>query len=286
MALFPMKELLQDAEARGYGIPAYSTLGGHLGVLRTILRTAEENASPVIIIEGYGDMEYYSDPYWYAEAAKAALKSARVPAALHLDHAFCFSHIVRALRFGFTSVMFDGSRLSYEENISHTTKVVELCHSVGVTVEGELGNVGGLEGDAYAQDDTTVYTDPEQASRFVEQTGIDALAPAVGTCHGLYTREPQLDFPRLKQIREMTDIPLVLHGATGVPLLDMQKAISLGVRKINIATQVRVSLRKGILEQLENHPDDTIEKAFHAAESHLTRFMTEQIAAFGCAGKA
>jgi len=286
MALVTMKELLDDAERRGYGIPAYSTLGGHLGVLRTILRTAEEKKSPVIIIEGYSDMEYYSDPLWYAEAVKSALRSVKVLAAFHLDHAFSLDHIVRAVRYGFTSVMFDGSRLPFEENLLITRRVVELCHAVGVTVEGELGNVGGLEGDVYAQEDTTVYTDPEQAARFVEDTGIDAFAPAVGTCHGLYTREPKLDFTRLKKIKELVGIPLVLHGATGVPVEDMQKAISLGVRKLNIATQVRVAYREGIREHLGRYPDDMIEKAFNAAEEHLSHFMEEQFEAFGCAGKA
>lgn len=286
MALVTLRELLEDAENGGYGIPAYSTLGGHLGVLRTVLRTAEDLRSPVIIIEGYTDMTYYSDPRWYAEAATTAIKTTKIPAALHLDHAFCFEHIVLAIRYGFTSVMFDGSRLPYEENSRITKKVVELSHAVGVTVEGELGNVGGLEGDMYAQKDITLYTDPQQAATFVEETGIDALAPAIGTCHGLYTEEPELDFPRLKKIKDLADIPLVLHGATGVSLEDMRKSIALGIRKLNIATQVRIAYLKGIREHIRLHQQDMIEKVFNAGEKPLRDFMKEQFEAFGCAGRA
>jgi fructose-bisphosphate aldolase class II len=223
IARVTLRELLEDAENGGYGIPAYSTIGGHLGVLRTVLRTAEDLRSPVIIIKVYTDMTYYSDPRWYAEAATTAIKTTKILAALHLDHTFCFEHIVLAIRYGFTSVMFYWSRLPYEENSRITEKVFEMSHAVGLTVEGMLGNVGGLEGDMYAQKDTTLYNDPHQAATFVEETGIEALAPAIGTCNGLYTEEPELYFSRLKKIKDLQDMIEKVFNARKKPLGDFMR---------------------------------------------------------------
>ncbi|MGQ9631588.1 MAG: class II fructose-bisphosphate aldolase [bacterium] len=286
MALVTLKELYADAERNCYGIPAYDTCGGQLGILEAILSTAEEMRSPVIVSDGYPAMCFYFDPECYAEVAKMAIRKAKVPAALHLDHTFKFEHIVLAIKYGFTSVMFDGSRLSYEENVEISKKVVEVAHAAGVTVEAELGKVGGLEGDAFAQTDDSLYTDPTLAKKFIDETGIDALAPAIGTAHGFYKEEPKLDFQRLAKIKELTKIPLVMHGSTGVPIEDVRRAIVLGIRKINIATQIRAEFLRGVREYMERNPSDITENVIKSGREPLRKFMREQLAAFGCANRA
>jgi len=149
-------------------------------------------------------------------------------------------------------------------------------------VEAELGNVGGLEGDTHSFTDESLYTDPNVAQDFVEKTGIDSLAPAIGNAHGFYTQEPRLDFERLKRIREKVRIPLVLHGATGIPLDDLKKAINLGIRKINLATVVHHTYVEGVKEYLKRHPGDD-RNLFRGAREPLKKLIKEQIKAFGSA---
>ncbi|NOZ20941.1 MAG: class II fructose-bisphosphate aldolase [Planctomycetes bacterium] len=286
MPLITMKQLYDVAERRGFAVPGYDTAGGQLGHLDAILRTAEEMNAPAIVSEGYKAMRFYFDPECYAEAAKAAIRKTKVPVVLHLDHSFEFDHVARAIQYGFTSVMFDGSRLPYEENVRATREVVQMAHAVDVTVEAELGKVGGLEGDTNSQADESFYTDPELARDFVEKTGIDALAPAVGTAHGFYKEEPRLDFERLRKIKEATRVPLVLHGATGVPLADVKKGIELGIRKVNIATQIRSTFVKAVHAYMDAHPEDYSERVIKSGRAALREFMVEQIQTFGCAGMA
>ncbi|MEW6354893.1 MAG: class II fructose-bisphosphate aldolase [Planctomycetota bacterium] len=286
MPLITMNQLYAVAERRGFAVPGYDTAGGQMGHLDVVLRTAEEMNAPAIVSEGYNAMSFYFDPECYAEAAKAAIRKAKVPAVLHLDHSFEFDHVVRGIKYGFTSVMFDGSRLSYEENVRITREVVHMAHAVDVTVEAELGKVGGLEGDTTSQADTAAYTDPDLAKDFVEKTGIDSLAPAIGTAHGFYKDEPRLDFDRLQRIKEATQVPLVLHGATGVPLADVKKCIALGVRKVNIATQIRFTFVKAVHAYMDAHPEDYSERVIKSGRAAVRDFMVEQIRAFGCAGMA
>jgi fructose-bisphosphate aldolase class II len=168
--------------------------------------------------------------------AEAALHD--IPVVLNLDHGTSFDAVMKAIRLGFTSVMFDGSGLSYEENIRQTAEVVKMCHALGISVEAELGAVGGDEGGSlYGSCDSSKFTDPSKATDFVTRTGIDALAVAIGNAHGKYRGEPKLDFPRLQAIQEQTGLPLVLHGGSGISDADFRKAISLGIHKINFYTQ-------------------------------------------------
>jgi len=178
--------------------------------------------------------------------------------------------------------MFDGSRLRYQKNVEITRKVVEVAHSVGVSVEAELGNVGGLEGDTWSHTDESLYTDPDVAQDFVYKTGIDSLAPAIGNAHGFYTQEPRLDFGRLKRIKEKVRIPLVLHGATGISLDDLKKSITLGIRKINLATIVHRTYVEGLIAYMEWHRGDD-RNLFRGAREPLKKLITEQIKAFGSA---
>lgn len=282
MSLVTTSELYEDAERLGYGLGAYDTGGGQIDLIEAIFEAAEEMGSPVIISDGYEAIEKYFGLECFVTIVKMRAARSGVRVVLHLDHAFEFEYIIRALRSGFTSVMFDGSRLPYEKNVEITRKVVEIARAVDVTVEAELGNVGGLEGDTWAHTDESLYTDPDVAQDFVDQTGIDSLAPAIGNAHGFYTQEPRLDFERLERIREKVRIPLVLHGATGIPLDDLKKAINLGIRKINLATVVHHTYVEGVKEYLKRHPGDD-RNLLRGARQPLKKLIKNQLEAFGSA---
>jgi len=285
MPLVTTGELYQDAQRLGYGLGAYDTCGGQIDIMETIFQAAEEMKSPVIVSDGYEPVDKYFGLEYFAAMVRMRAERASVPVALHLDHAFKFEHVVKALRYGFTSVMFDGSRLPYAENLETTKKVVEVARSLRVSVEAELGSVGGLEGDTWAHTDSSLYTDPIVAGDFVRNTGIESLAPAIGNAHGFYTQKPRLDLQRLRKIREQVQIPLVLHGATGIPLPDVQTAISCGIRKINLATQVVQVYVDGIRECFKQCPVD-VRNLLRKAREPLRKMIKEQLKAFGSAGRA
>ena len=284
MPLVTTGELYQDAQRLGYGLGAYDTCGGQIDIMETIFQAAEEMKSPVIISDGYQPIDKYFGLEYFAAMARMRAERASVPVALHLDHAFKFEYVVKALRYGFTSVMFDGSRLPYAQNLEITKKVVEVAHSLGVNVEAELGSVGGLEGDTWAHTDSSLYTDPIVAGDFVRNTGIESLAPAIGNAHGFYTQKPRLDFQRLRKIREEVQIPLVLHGATGIPLADVQTAINCGIRKINLATQVVQVYVDGIRECFKEQPID-VRNLLRKAREPLRKMIKQQLEDFGSAGR-
>lgn len=250
MKLVPMKELLTDAYEKGYAVPALN--GSHLEFYKGFLEVAAELKSPLIIQAAYEEVEYVKSKA-IVEMIKVIGEDKDIKVAIHLDHGPSFDAATDCLRGGFTSVMFDGSRLPFEENIAVTKKVVEMAHAVGVTVEGELGTIGQTTefGDKI---DNAHLTDPNLAKEFVEKTGIDCLAAAFGTAHGLYDGEPKLDFELLKQISELTNIPIVMHGGTGVPEYAVKKAISLGVSKINVSTALRKAFIDGMKMYMEENP--------------------------------
>jgi fructose-bisphosphate aldolase class II len=241
--LVTMKELLLEADKNNYAVGAFNC--STLENIRAVIKAAEKTSSPVI-------MEY-------AEAHKSFIpieeigpimvdyaKRAKVPVAVHLDHGQTYETFVKAIKLGFTSVMIDASSLPFEENVAKTKEIVKLAHSVGVTVEAELGHVfnstiGAGEGstadtaDDY-EDLDAIYTNPDDAKKFVDQTGVDCLAIAFGTVHGVYLKEPKLDLPRIKKIKEKVNIPLVMHGGSGVVEEDYRTAIENGIRKINYYT--------------------------------------------------
>lgn len=234
MPLVNLKELLDDAYKRKYAVGAFNVV--NLDFLEAIVKAAEIKNSPVIL--NIAEVHF---PFVTLEnivpSIKAVSERARVPMALNLDHGLSFEAIVRAIRNGFTSIMFDGSTLNYEENIEKTSEVVKLCHAANISVEAELGAVGGEEGGGLEGDaDPSLFTDPGKAAHFVKSTQIDALAVAIGNSHGKYKGVPNLDFTRLEQIKEATGIPLVLHGGSGISTSDFRKAIGLGISKINFFT--------------------------------------------------
>lgn len=241
--LVTMKELLQEADRNNYAVGAFNC--ATLENIRAVIRAAEKTNSPVILE--------------YAEAHKSFIsideigpimvdyaKKAKVPVAVHLDHGQSYDLFVKAIKHGFTSVMIDASGFAFEENVAKTKEIVKLAHSVGVTVEAELGHVfnstiGAGEGssadgaDDY-EDLDQIYTNPEDAKKFVEETGVDCLAVAFGTVHGVYLKEPKLDLDRVKRVKEAVKIPLVMHGGSGVSEEDYWLAIENGIRKVNYYT--------------------------------------------------
>lgn len=233
MALVPMSQILTKAQSLGYAVGGFNM--NNLESLQAIIEVAEEERSPVIVQLSEGALKYVGIEY--AEVCvKAAASKVTVPVALHLDHGGSFAKIIQCIRHGFSSVMIDGSKLPFEENVALVEKVVEAAKAIGVTVEAELGKIGGTEDDHTVDEREASMTVPEEAQTFVEKTKVDALAIAIGTAHGPYKGKPELDFERLTAIRKLVDIPLVLHGASGVYDQDIQKAISLGICKININT--------------------------------------------------
>ncbi|MDU4171981.1 MAG: ketose 1,6-bisphosphate aldolase, partial [Citrobacter freundii] len=207
---------------------------------------------------------------------------------LNLDHGLHFESVVRALRLGFSSVMFDGSTLEYEENIRQTREVVKMCHAVGVSVEAELGAVGGDEGGAlYGHADESLFTDPMLARDFVDRTGIDALAVAIGNAHGKYKGEPLLDFPRLDTIRQQAAIPLVLHGGSGISDDDFKRAIELGIHKINFYTGMSQAALSAVETRMANRQPlyDEFAELLLGIEEAITDTVSEQMRIFGSAGR-
>jgi len=213
-------------------------------------------------------------------------KNTKVPVALHLDHGTSFDQVIQCIRYGFTSVMIDGSKYSLEENIALTKKVVEIARAVGVSTEAELGKIGGTEDDISVSDKDAMLTNPNDVKYFVEQTNVDSLAVAIGTAHGQYKFEPKLDFDRLAKIRDLVDIPIVLHGSSGVPDKDVQKAISLGVRKVNIDTNIREAFVKGVREAVKDPKEIDPRKLLGPARDEMIAIVREKIRIFGSSGKA
>jgi fructose-bisphosphate aldolase class II len=255
-------------------------------IVQAIIRAAEAERSPVIIQASQGAIKYAGMGYIVALIREAAA-SASVPVAMHLDHGTDFQQVMLCIRNGFTSVMIDGSHHPLSENIDITKRVVEVAHAVGVSVEGELGRIRGVEDEVRVSEREAFFTDPEEARIFVRETGVDALAPSIGTAHGRYRGKPELDFDRLAQIRKLTGVPLVLHGSSGVPGEDIRRAISLGVRKVNIDTDIREAFVAEVRRRLEADPSEIDpRRILGPAREKACQVIREKIRLFGSAGKA
>lgn len=278
------KELLEHAQKNGYGVGAFNI--NNMEIVQAIIAAAEETNSPVILQASQGGIKYAGVEY-IAALGKVAAEKAKVPVALHLDHGTDLSEIVKCLRFGFTSIMVDGSKHPLEENIAMTQRVVEMCHAVGVSVEAELGKIGGTEDHITVNEREATFTDPDEAVRFVKETGVDSLAVAVGTAHGVYKGEPKLDFDRIKTIAGMVDVPLVLHGSSGVPDESIKKAISLGIHKVNIDTNIREAFAQGVKDFLKDNPDNIDpRKILGPAREAMKQIIMQKMHVFGSAGRA
>ena len=237
MPLLKMAEILNDAQKKGYGVGYYNTVNQEM--IRACIRAAEDEKSPIIIGTAEGLLGF-SEIEWIAPMLIDAAMRAKVPVAVHLDHAYRFDTVMRALRAGFGSVMFDGSSLEYEENIKISRQIADIAHPMGAGLECELGKVGGLdEGEGVKGEN--IYTDPMQAKDFIARSKADFLAISIGTVHGVYAAEPKLDIGRLSEIRREVDVPLVLHGGSGLSESDFKNCIKHGIIKVNIYTDVIVA---------------------------------------------
>jgi len=283
MPFVTVKEILQDARKGSYAVGAFNT--NNMEIVQAIVEAAVEENSPVILQASQGALKYAGIEYITA-MVKAAAEIAPIPIALHLDHGTSFEQIVKCIRYGFTSVMIDGSKYPLEENIRITKKVVEIAGAVGVSVEAELGKIGGTEDDISVSEKEAYMTDPQEAVRFVKETGVDSLAIAIGTAHGPYKGEPKLDFDRLEKISSLVDIPLVLHGASGVPEDSIRKAVERGICKINIDTDIRQAFARAVREFLEKNPKEyDPRKILGPAKDEMKKVIREKIRLFGSSGK-
>lgn len=265
--LVSLKELMEDAEKGGYAVGAFNV--SNLESLMAIMQAAEETGRGVIL--NYAEVHA---PFLSMEQAALimldAAKKAKVPVCVHLDHGSSMESCIQAIRLGFTSVMLDASAEDYETNVRETKEIVRLAHSVGVTVEAELGHIFSsdmglaespkeaetLESFDSAED---VYTDPATAKDFVERTGVDVLAIAFGTTHGIYTKKPKLDLERITKIKEAIDIPFVMHGGSGLSKEEFQTAIRNGIRKINYYTYMTLAGGRAVKEALDQKaPDENV----------------------------
>jgi tagatose 1,6-diphosphate aldolase GatY/KbaY len=276
------KELLLSAKRGGYAIGAFNIENMEMAL--AVIDAAQQLLAPVIIQTTPGTIKYGGIPI-YAAIVRAAAEKADVPVALHLDHGDSYARAAEAFRYGYTSLMIDGSKLAFEENIALTKQVVQMAHAAAIPVEAELGTVGGKE-------DTTVaignaYTDPEQAAEFAQRTNCDSLAVGIGTAHGFYKGVPILDKERLSAIRAMVSIPLVLHGASGLSDEEVQDCIRRGICKVNFATELRAAFTDGVKDVLANKPNAFDPKVLgREGMAKVTELVKIRMKVCGCDGKS
>lgn len=250
--LVTTKDMLLDAQRNHYAVGAFNI--EDLEFVMAVVRAADEMRSPVILQTTPGSVKYAGLDYFYGMVSAAAKKT-RVPVALHLDHGDGFKLCMEAIHAGYTSVMIDGSHDPFETNIAITSSVARVGAAMGIPVEAELGKVGGKEDDGKDAGDDNPFTDPDEAVEFVQKTGCTSLAVGVGTAHGVYKGTPHIEQDVLKAIAARVDIPLVLHGTSGVPDEQVKEAIQNGVCKVNYATELRQAYMRGFMSFMTENPD-------------------------------
>jgi fructose-bisphosphate aldolase class II len=288
MSLVTTKEMLKKAQKGRYAVGAFNA--NNMEIIQAIIETAEEEKAPAILQASQGAIEYAGLDNIVA-MVKVMAEKVTVPIALHLDHGTDYYQNIKCLRAGFTSLMFDGSKLPFEENVKITKKVVEMAHTCDIPVEAELGQIGKMgdsdEPGVALEKVKETMADPYEAAKFVELTKIDFLAAAVGTIHGCRTPFAKLDIPRIEKIRELTDVPLVLHGASGVNDEEVRKGISAGICKINIDTRIRMIFTEKIRELIKINPQEIDpRKLLGPAKEVAKEVIRERMRVFGCSGKA
>lgn len=282
MSFVTSKQMLLDAQAGGYAIGAFNA--ENMEMVQAIIAAAEELKAPVMIQTTPSTVKYASLELYLANV-KAEAEKASVPVCIHLDHGSSFELAMQALRVGYTSIMIDGSHNVFEENIELTKRVVDACAPSDVPVEAELGKVGGKEDDL--DGGAGGYTVPEEAKEFVERTGVGSLAVAIGTAHGVYKGEPKLDLDRLTEIRKLVDIPLVLHGASGLSDEAVKESIKRGICKVNFATELRIAYSNGVKKVLSENPDVFDPKKYGAVgRENVKQLVMNRMKVCGCDGKA
>ncbi|MDR0915342.1 MAG: ketose-bisphosphate aldolase [Endomicrobium sp.] len=315
MALVSTKQILNEAMKEHYGVGAYNV--NNMEQIQAIMLAAKETKSPVIIQASRGALKYSSFIYLSYLMKAAIVDNPNIPIAMHLDHGNSLQTIIEAINLGFSSVMIDGSLLedgktpsTYDYNVKVTRSVVEYAHKRGISVEAEIGTLGGIEDGVGSSDGKSNLTDPKEAERFVNETGIDSLAISIGTSHGAYKfkGKVKLAFDILKNVRSLINIPIVLHGAssvpqdlveevnkyggqlpgaTGVPITSIQEAIKLGISKINVDTDGRLVMTAAIRKFLLEHPEKFDPRDYLSIARHeLTKLISSKMKDFGTAGHA
>ena len=283
MYIVSSKNMLLKAQRKGFAVPAFNI--HNLETMQVVVETAAEMRAPLILAGTTGTYSYAGIGNVVAIASDLA-KTYNLPLAVHLDHHEDLDDITLKIKSGIRSVMIDGSHFPFEENIALVKSVVDLSHRYDASVEAELGRLGGVEDDLVVDAKDALYTNPEQAREFVARTGIDSLAVAIGTAHGLYAAEPKLDFERLAAIRNCVDVPLVLHGASGLPDGDIGKAIGLGVCKVNVATELKIAFSDALKHYLQQNPDANDPRHYmKPAKAAMKEVVRKVINDCGCEGQ-
>lgn len=277
--LVNLNDVLKKAQEGKYAVGLFNTTDSDM--LQAVIEAAEELNSPVVIgtaevLLPYGELQLI------APSVIAAAKRAKVPVVVHYDHGLTFDRCMEALKLGFSSVMFDGSAKDYETNLAETCEIVKIAHSFGATVEGEIGHVGNaIDGD---EDLTDMYTTPEEAQAYINATGVDALAIAIGSAHGVYKKKPMLNIERLKEIRAAVDTPLVLHGGSGLSDDDFRNTIREGIAKVNIFTDLCLAGDRATTDG--NAQGIGYLETRNLKVAYIKEAVKEKIRLFGSAGKA
>lgn len=283
--LYTGKSILDVANANGFAIPAFNI--SDWAMFNGVMDISEETQAPVIIAIHPDEVSHITTDLIPAMHARAHRSS--VPVAIHWDHGGTFEQMITAIHAGFTSVMIDASLKPFDENVALTRKVVEAAHAVGIQVEGELGTIGANDSYGESGAEEIIYTNPDDAVRFVEQTGVDSLAIAIGTSHGLYPadRNPELRHDLLEEIKAAVGIPLVLHGGSGNPDSELSRAVQLGINKINISSDIKVSYHNRMRQVLGTDERLREPNAIQPAPIAAMKVTAaEKIELFGAAGKA
>lgn len=282
MSLVTSKELLHNAMNEGYAVPAFNA--NCLEMIPALIRAAELEQSPLILQLGKKFLEYITPDHLAAVALDYA-KKASVPICIHLDHGASIEQAKDCLDAGFTSIMFDGSSLPHEENIKITRQVVEMANAFHVPVEGEIGKVL-MDEDVQGMTELTDLTEPEDAADFVKRTGISSVAVAVGNVHRMKRKTANLDFDRIQAIRKMVDVPLVIHGSSGISDEDVKKAVKCGINKVNVATEYNIAFIRGAVDFSNSHEKEIfpMEVLLHGM-NQVTEIARGRIHVVGAAGK-
>ncbi|MDQ0393339.1 class II fructose-bisphosphate aldolase [Labrys monachus] len=281
MPLVTLRDLLHDAVQRDYTAVQFNA--DCLEVAQAVFRTAEEERAPVILGVGQGAARDGKIEALAAVVRDYAFRS-KLPIVLHLDHSEEPRQIVQAVRAGFSSVMVDGSALPLADNIALTRQAIALCAPVGISVEAELGRIAGMEDDVTVAEDQANKVDVRTVEEFIAGIEVDALAVAIGSAHGVYKAEPKLDFDLLAELTKITSTPLVLHGGSGIPEASLRRSFALGMKKLNVGTEIRLGFMAGVTEGIAG--GESIFSAFDRGRAEVAKFVRQKLAVSASAGKA
>lgn len=282
--LLNLKEILDVAQKNGFAVGAFNT--SDLALVRAVVEQAEESSTPAILQFAPGEFKY-ATPYFF-QYVRERVRDSKVPFAIHLDHGKSMEDCVAAIKAGFTSVMIDGSLLDYEGNKRVTKEVVDFAHKMGVSVEGELGTIGNAGNSDEGGAESIIYTNPEEVVDFVQATGCDALAIAIGTAHGIYPADykPKLQLELLKELRKVSEIPLVLHGGSDNPDEEIAAACTVGIQKVNISSDIKQVFFRKVDEIYRETGNFMPPQVFNPSITEVKKVVQKKMELFGSSGKA